>query len=104
MESGVLFKTCNDCLISDCHVKDNRPCNDRFSDGDDYKFVCFHCKIEFGNKQFYTKDDCMKGCCTDESKICVCDSWCYMCVSNEGFDQTNYAKCVVDPNEQINCK
>ncbi|CAI6346725.1 unnamed protein product [Macrosiphum euphorbiae] len=101
MESGVIFKSCNACLISDCHVKDNRPCYTRWAA--DYNFTCFYCKPEFGNKQFFTEEDCLKGC-TDESKHCVCDFYCYMCVAKEGFDKANFTGCLVDPNEQIDCK
>ncbi|NP_001288152.1 uncharacterized protein LOC103310587 [Acyrthosiphon pisum] len=101
MESGWIFKTCDACLQSTCHTENKRPCYTRWNV--DYNFTCFMCPPEFGNDQYFYEDECLKGC-TDEKKHCVCDFWCYMCVAKEGFDKANFTQCIVDPNEEINCK
>ncbi|XP_060879624.1 uncharacterized protein LOC132951714 [Metopolophium dirhodum] len=100
IETGILYKTCEECLKTACHIQKKRPCNTRLLA--DYKFICFECPPEFGNEQFYSEDDCLKGC-TDPSYHCVCDFSCFMCVQKEGFDKANFTECNIDPNEEITC-
>jgi len=100
METGTIYELCEDCLKSKCHTEHKRPCITRWLP--DFNFTCFLCPPEFGNDQFYTEDDCLKGC-TDPAYHCVCDYMCYMCVQKVGFDKANFTECNIDPNEKITC-
>ncbi|CAI6367573.1 unnamed protein product [Macrosiphum euphorbiae] len=99
--TGGLYPLCEDCLKSECHVKHNRPCITRWDP--QFNFTCYTCEPENGNEQFYSKDECDKGC-TDPLKMCVCDISCFMCIVKEGTDLSKYKKCTVSkPEEKPTC-
>ncbi|CAI6347185.1 unnamed protein product [Macrosiphum euphorbiae] len=78
-EVGRLYKTCDECLKSECHAENKRPCYTRW-DNDE--------------------GECNKGC-TDETMECACDSACYMWVPKEGFDKTNLTPCYGDIEDPL---
>ncbi|XP_060881430.1 uncharacterized protein LOC132952928 [Metopolophium dirhodum] len=99
--NGLIYELCEDCLKSECHVKSKRPCLTRFDP--QYNFTCYTCDPEHGNQQFYSGNDCKKGC-TDPSMMCICDGSCYMCIVIQGADLSHYANCTTpDELEEPTC-
>ncbi|CAI6347186.1 unnamed protein product [Macrosiphum euphorbiae] len=43
-EVGRLYKTCDECLKSECHAENKRPCYTRWDN--EYNFTCFLCPDE----------------------------------------------------------
>ncbi|XP_029346708.1 uncharacterized protein LOC100569543 [Acyrthosiphon pisum] len=95
--TGFMYPLCEDCLNSECHAKCQRPCITRWDP--EYNFTCYTCDPQDGNQQFYSEDECKKGC-TDPTKMCICDASCYMCIVKEGTDMSKYMNCTVPEQEE----
>ncbi|NP_001232943.1 uncharacterized protein LOC100574994 [Acyrthosiphon pisum] len=93
-EIGGLYENCEKCKASDCFAN-GRPCTD--NDDCDYPYTCFTCEISDGWEQFYSKDECNKGC--DAPSLCICDRFCYMCVP-EDTDTTRFSVCYIPDNPE----
>jgi len=95
--NGQIYDTCKKCLDDTCHKDSNRPCISR-SDGG---YFCFTCDPENGDQQFYSEDECKKGC-TDQNKTCVCTDACFVCIASERIKSANLEECNLLTKEELN--
>ncbi|XP_003242391.1 uncharacterized protein LOC100575848 [Acyrthosiphon pisum] len=100
--NGMIYDTCQECLDDICHHDLCRPCISR-SDGG---YFCFTCDPENGNQQFYSEDECNKGCTDKKNMSCVCTDACFVCIANEDIGNANLEKCNLLTKEELNvtCK
>ncbi|CAI6368062.1 unnamed protein product [Macrosiphum euphorbiae] len=94
--NGMIYDTCQDCLASPCHANANRPCISR-SDGG---YFCFTCDTENGNQQFYSEDECKKGC-LDPKWSCNCNDACFVCIANDAIKNASLANCDLPTKEDL---
>ncbi|XP_060873287.1 uncharacterized protein LOC132947104 [Metopolophium dirhodum] len=88
---NIIFETCQQCLESDCHLKDKRPCITRY--WEKFNFTCYTCYTnDDGVRQYYSEDECNTAC-TDPAKKCVCDFECYICIDKELGNLKNWTRC-----------
>ncbi|CAI6369517.1 unnamed protein product [Macrosiphum euphorbiae] len=98
--TGLSYELCEDCVKSACYLDRKTPCIWLGTYDVDYNFTCYMCDCENGNQQFYSEDECKKGC-TDPSKMCICDAPCYMFnIVKQGADLFNFMDCTLPEKKE----